>query len=220
MVAAEHLWKLNHVGQRYDIIGDVHGHADALRRLLIKLGYTESQGAFRHDTRKAIFVGDFVDRGPQPEEVLGSHEICAKPERPAQYWAIMSSMQSLGRCRMKAEDFSGRIRKKTPNNMKNFFANSFDGSQNISKLIQWFRDFQCGWILQISLWSRACWHEPSIAILRSCLDGRNCFTEVGLRKALQRGSETYRAAEILMKGPEAHLPPGVSFLDKMGFPVR
>src|SRR5208282_3704732 len=54
----------------YDIIGDVHGHADALRRLLIKLGYTESYYVFQHDTRKAIFVGDFVDRGPDQREVL------------------------------------------------------------------------------------------------------------------------------------------------------
>jgi hypothetical protein len=56
--------------QHYDVIGDVHGHADALRRLLVTLGYTESQGIFQHDTRKAIFVGDFVDRGPQQREVL------------------------------------------------------------------------------------------------------------------------------------------------------
>ena len=56
--------------QHYDIIGDVHGHADALRRLLLKLGYSESQGVFRHDTRKVIFVGDFVDRGPDQKEVL------------------------------------------------------------------------------------------------------------------------------------------------------
>jgi hypothetical protein len=58
--------------QHYDVIGDVHGHADALRRLLITLGYTESKShdLFRHDTRKAIFVGDFVDRGPDQRKVI------------------------------------------------------------------------------------------------------------------------------------------------------
>ena len=56
--------------QNYDIIGDVHGHADALRRLLIELDYREIEGAFRHDARKVIFVGDFVDRGPDQREVL------------------------------------------------------------------------------------------------------------------------------------------------------
>src|SRR6516165_4671384 len=53
-----------------DVIGDIHGHADALRRLLIKLDYREIQGVFQHDTRKAIFIGDFVDRGPDQREVL------------------------------------------------------------------------------------------------------------------------------------------------------
>jgi hypothetical protein len=31
--------------QHYDIIGDVHGHADALRRLLLKLGYDTAEKA-------------------------------------------------------------------------------------------------------------------------------------------------------------------------------
>ena len=56
--------------QGYDLIGDIHGHADPLRRLLKKLEYSEVSGVFRHDTRKAIFVGDFVDRGPEQREVL------------------------------------------------------------------------------------------------------------------------------------------------------
>jgi hypothetical protein len=56
--------------QGYDLIGDIHGHADALRRLLTKLGYSEVDGAFRHGSRKVIFVGDFVDRGPDQREVL------------------------------------------------------------------------------------------------------------------------------------------------------
>jgi Calcineurin-like phosphoesterase len=56
--------------QHYDIIGDIHGHADALRRLLTELGYVESRGIFRHASRKIIFVGDFVDRGPEQIDVL------------------------------------------------------------------------------------------------------------------------------------------------------
>ena len=48
----------------YDIIGDVHGHADALSALLDKMGYVHSRGAFRHPSRTAVFVGDLIDRGP------------------------------------------------------------------------------------------------------------------------------------------------------------
>ena len=48
----------------YDIIGDIHGHADKLEALLRTLGYRKTAGAWRHPERQAIFVGDFVDRGP------------------------------------------------------------------------------------------------------------------------------------------------------------
>ena len=50
----------------YDIIGDIHGHADTLIQLLQKLGYKKNkQGAFQHPTRKVFFVGDFIDRDPK-----------------------------------------------------------------------------------------------------------------------------------------------------------
>lgn len=39
-------------GRGYDIIGDIHGHADALHRLLRSLEYSESDSAFRHPERQ------------------------------------------------------------------------------------------------------------------------------------------------------------------------
>ena len=54
----------------YDVIGDIHGHSDALRRLLATLGYEMRDGCFRHADRKVIFVGDFIDRGPAIKDVL------------------------------------------------------------------------------------------------------------------------------------------------------
>ena len=48
----------------YDIIGDIHGCAEALLQLLEKLGYRDVNGIYRHSNRRAIFVGDIIDRGP------------------------------------------------------------------------------------------------------------------------------------------------------------
>ncbi|MFT5716870.1 MAG: hypothetical protein ACJAWS_000016 [Oleiphilaceae bacterium] len=78
------------MNQAYDLIGDVHGCARSLERLLIKMDYQHRQGCYRHSNRKVIFVGDIVDRGPrireslhivknmvdhgQAEIVLGNHE--------------------------------------------------------------------------------------------------------------------------------------------------
>ena len=54
----------------YDVIGDIHGHADKLTALLRKLGYRDHLGAWRHPDRTAIFVGDFIDRGPGQLETI------------------------------------------------------------------------------------------------------------------------------------------------------
>jgi hypothetical protein len=54
----------------YDIIGDIHGHADELIALLNKLGYTKGKRTFQCPGRKVIFVGDYIDRGPKIPETL------------------------------------------------------------------------------------------------------------------------------------------------------
>jgi len=54
----------------YDLIGDIHGHADELVELLHLLVYDEERGYFAHRDRKVIFVGDFIARGPQIHWVL------------------------------------------------------------------------------------------------------------------------------------------------------
>lgn len=58
------------VHMSYDIIGDIHGHADKLKTLLRQLGYRHHMGAWRHPDRTAIFVGDFIDRGPDQLEAI------------------------------------------------------------------------------------------------------------------------------------------------------
>lgn len=56
----------------FDLIGDVHGCADELEELLGKLGYAPDEGGvWRHpEGRKAVFLGDLVDRGPRVPDVL------------------------------------------------------------------------------------------------------------------------------------------------------
>jgi len=55
---------------KYDAIGDIHGQADKLLALLKKMSYQCSAGVWRHPERKAIFVGDFIDRGPHQRRTL------------------------------------------------------------------------------------------------------------------------------------------------------
>jgi len=50
-----------------DIIGDVHGEAEALKRLLVRLGCDWKRGTAE---RPIVFVGDLVDRGPDSPGVV------------------------------------------------------------------------------------------------------------------------------------------------------
>lgn len=55
-----------------DFIGDIHGHYDELVALLGKLGYKESNGAYRYPggERTVVFLGDYIDRGSQVRETV------------------------------------------------------------------------------------------------------------------------------------------------------
>ena len=80
IVSRQPLWtdKREEVGP-FDIIGDVHGCAGELESLLSKLGYEVKWSEVRGERtvevtppagRKAVFVGDLVDRGPNTPDAL------------------------------------------------------------------------------------------------------------------------------------------------------
>jgi protein phosphatase len=67
---------LRHETGPFDVIGDVHGCLAELEQLLVKLGYELDRDAAgrpvgaRHAGRRAVFLGDLVDRGPDSPGVL------------------------------------------------------------------------------------------------------------------------------------------------------
>jgi polynucleotide kinase-phosphatase len=82
----------------FDVIGDVHGCRVELEELLERLGYAivrDDQGravdASHPDGRRAVFVGDLVDRGPDSPGVLrlvmgmvdGAHALCVSGNHEA-----------------------------------------------------------------------------------------------------------------------------------------
>ncbi|CAB1055890.1 Putative phosphatase [Olavius sp. associated proteobacterium Delta 1] len=81
-IAREPLWnnKKELVGP-FDIFGDIHGCCDELEILLSDLGYVQKESSHEDETwgniyyyhpegRKAIFLGDLVDRGPRVLDTL------------------------------------------------------------------------------------------------------------------------------------------------------
>jgi hypothetical protein len=96
--------------QRYDLVGDIHGHADALHRLLHELDYSEVEGLFRHPLRKMIFIGDFIDRGPSTDGF--SHFVSSTTAPVASGWSgCRVGLAPTGkRCLVTAHTLGGHLR--------------------------------------------------------------------------------------------------------------
>jgi hypothetical protein len=200
----------------FDVVGDIHGHADALKRLLERLGYRYGSHGYSHPSRRMIFVGDFIDRGPQQVEVLKiAKDMCASGcalgvlgnhEFNAMGWATSDGNGS-------------HLRPHTPKNHtqhRAFLDQLNEGSAIYRSAVDWFRTLPVYLDLEGLRIVHACWHQSSLDLLRPHLDSQNRFTRDGFLAANRKGSDIAAAADIVLKGPEIALPPPNSFLDKDG----
>jgi len=91
-----------------DLIGDIHGHADKLEELLLKLGYAKNNGVYSHPDRKVLFVGDYIDRGPKIRETL---EIVKSMVYSENAIALMGNHEYNALCFHFQETVGGHLRK-------------------------------------------------------------------------------------------------------------
>jgi hypothetical protein len=201
---------------KYDVIGDIHGHAEVLRRLLHKMDYRDDGVAFRHPDRQAIFVGDFIDRGPEQSEVLRlAKEMC----QAGTALAVMGNHEFNALGWTEPDGNGDFLRAHTQQNREQhqeFLRQIGEGSPAHREALEWFRTLPVWLDLPGLRIVHACWHPSAQEALHSCLDRWQRFTSDGLHAASRKGSRAYNAAEILLKGPEALLPGGLSFRDKQG----
>jgi hypothetical protein len=202
--------------QAYDLVGDIHGHADALHRLLGRLDYIETNGVFRHRERKMIFVGDFIDRGPEQLEVLRIG--CSMCEAGAAA-AVMGNHEfnAIGwATKRKDGSFLRNHSKKNANQHAEFLGQIGEDSADHSDALRWFRNLPLWLDLPEIRVVHACWHEPSRQALSPFLDAAGRLTDEGLVESFRQGSAAHAAVEVLLKGPGERLPDGVHFLDNDG----
>jgi len=205
----------------YDIIGDVHGHAEALEALLLKLGYRERNGAWRHPERTAIFVGDLIDRGPHQVETvrlaramveagtaritLGNHEYNAllwatpDPERPGEF--------------MRRHNDTHRRQHRV------FLEAVGEGSHLHRECLRFFESIPLWLDLPDLKVVHACWHPQMQERLQPHLKGAALPRE-RLAELARKGTDTEEALEVILKGVEEKLPHPISFLDKDGHERR
>jgi hypothetical protein len=200
----------------FDVIGDIHGHAAVLRRLLQKLDYREHDGAFHHPNRRVIFVGDFIDRGPQQRDVL---HIAMRMGEAGSALAVMDNHEFNALCWAEPDEDGGFLRPHSQKNLeqhREFLRQIGEGSGPHAKTLERFKTLPV-WLEVPGLRVvHACWNGQAQEILRPHLDAGHRFTKAGLRAASRKGTKAYDAAEILLKGPEARLPGDRTFEDKQG----
>ncbi|MEQ8802033.1 metallophosphoesterase [Haliea sp.] len=202
----------------YDIIGDIHGYAAQLKALLEKLGYQEQSEGWSHPERKVIFLGDFVDRGPEQVEVveiargmvdsgnalavMGNHEFNAvayatpDPQAPGEY-----------------------LRPHTPKNRKqheDFLAQVVEGSTLHADMVAWFRALPLWLDLEGFRVVHACWHEEHMATLRPFLGEADTILPDAWPALTAEDTTPFEAVEVVLKGLEIPLPDGLFFHDTDG----
>lgn len=203
--------------QGYDVIGDLHGEAESLKRLLEKMGYSRSAGGvWAHRSRTAVFVGDFVDRGPDQMEAI---DIVRRMISAGAAHGVMGNHE-LNAIAWMTEDGAGSHRRpRTEKNRRQharFLEQVGEESQAHREVIEFFRTLPLWFEIDGLRVVHACWYQPSVDMLRPHLDAHGRLKEGAWSEALRRGTDLSDAVDVLLKGPELDLPAGRSFYDKDG----
>ncbi len=198
----------------YDLIGDIHGHAGELKALLSQLGYQPNRsGVYAHPEHRVIFLGDFIDRGPQIRETL---QIARGMIDAGSALAVMGNHEYNAICFHTKDPDGQPLRPHTDKNIQQHSAtlDAFrDDPEELHEYLQWMKQLPLWLELDEFRVIHACWHPELIGRAQDQVRG-NRLTEAFLHKSAQKDSEAYEILEILLKGIEMQLPPGETFRDK------
>lgn len=200
----------------YDVIGDIHGHADELVQLLELLGYEKDRGAYRHADRKVVFLGDFIDRGPKIRQVL---EIVRPMVEAGHALAVMGNHE-LNALAYHTEDKDApgeHLRRRTSKNEKQHRA-TLDQlpPEELTSYLNWFRTLPMWLDLDRLRVVHACWDERAMRQIADTHQECGGITTEFLHSACREGNPLFAPVEVILKGKEGKLPNGVSFEDKDG----
>jgi len=202
----------------YDLIGDLHGHAEPLRQLLAELGYRKRGDVWSHPTHKAVFVGDFIDRGPEQLETLriargmldagAAHAVMGNHEFNAVAWTLPHP-----------QDPDAWLRAHSTRNRGHhqaFLDQVGEGSDAHGEWVRWFQSLPLYLDLPGIRVVHACWHAGALSRLAPCLDARQRIRRDAWSEIARPGTSAHADAETVLKGIELTLPKPFAFVDGEG----
>ncbi len=203
----------------YDIIGDVHGHADQLRNLLLKMGYQPVEDFYSHPTRKAVFVGDFINRGTKIRETINL--IRKMVEKDAAY-AILGNHEMYA-VLYYLRDIEGKYYKKRIPKYQ------LQINQTLAEFVTYKEEFMSHlkWMRTLPMFLdfgkirvvHACWDDGNIKLLQEKISGPKLKKSV-LREIALNGTEFSAKFWETCKGPDFQLPKDLLIFDNEGRPHR
>jgi len=203
----------------YDIIGDVHGYADQLRDLLKKMGYLLIDDCYTHPTRKAVFVGDFINRGPKIRETIN---LIRKMVENGTAYAILGNHEMYA-VLYYLRDIEGKYYKKRIPKYQ------LQINQTLDEFILYKEEFKSHlkWMRTLPMFLdfgdirvvHACWIDENIKLIK------NAVTEPKLNKTLLReialnGTKFSEKFWETCKGIDFQLPRDLLVFDDEGRPHR
>lgn len=204
----------------YDIIGDVHGQASTLKKLLLKMGYSKTNGSYSHPSRKAIFVGDFINRGSEIKKTI---RIVRNMVENGHALAILGNHE-INAIIYHLKDKQGSLLVKKPN--KYFISlyktiNEFSlNPQEWKETLQWMRTLPLYLDLGEIRVVHACWMEDAIKV------ADKMYTEGRIKKKVFRTIEKKSEAKetistwMLTKGVYLRLPSDLRIRNNKGVMPR
>ncbi len=204
----------------YDIIGDVHGHAQLLKKLLLELGYEKTHEGYSHPSRKAVFVGDFINRGPQIKKtiriirkmvesgnalaVLGNHEINV----------IIAYLKD-----KKGNPLVKPLLKNFISGLKTF--NEFiDAPEEWQEHLRWLRTLPLFLELDGIRIVHACWSEKAINFMKNNLPQGKIKKEIFRKVYKNPESEWATNVWLLTKGMQFNMPGDLKIINNKGVSPR
>jgi len=202
----------------YDLIGDIHGCETALRALLKRLGYRNKEGVLRHPSRKAIFLGDFIDRHPG----RGVIAIVRPMVEQGSALAVMGNHEfnALGFGLPHPKILGRRLRDRLGHTFEQHqpFIEEFKGNErDYLDTLSWFQSLPLWLDLGELRVVHAVWDECAMALIKEQIG--TTLLLLNTQRALplfQHGTLLFEAAEFVLKGIERSLPVGIQFKDTDG----
>jgi hypothetical protein len=205
----------------YDVIGDIHGHADKLEALLAEMGYLKAGRGYKAPVgRQAVFLGDLIDRGPTQIRVL---EIARAMVESGDALCILGNheLNAIGfmtPCRENPNEF---LRPRTAKNRKQhgeFLDQVDEGSDQHKGWIEWFKTLPLFLDLGGIRAVHGTWNDVAVAqVNRVYWDqsgGR--MSDDFLYGSYVKSSELMAARKLLTCGVEWDLPDGMFIQGKGG----